>query len=782
MAKAEWTDKQVLNQLDSGSHWSAETVTYAFPASSSGIYGGQEKSGFQGFTVAEQKAAELALQTWDDLIDPSLQKVTSSSSDIEFGTMTTSGDYAHAYMPGSGSVWINRTYSSLTNPVIGEHGFAAYIHEIGHAMGLEHMGNYNGGGARTASCFQDSNVYTVMSYFGPNWGSGAANGEGQVAWADWVAANGKRYEPQTPMLNDIMAMQAIYGADTGTRLGDTVYGFGCNIAGSLAAIYNFATNLKPILTIYDASGDDTLNLSGWNSPSSVDLGPGTFSSCNSMTNNIAIAFSCNIEKAITGGGDDTLKGNALANFLDGGAGNDSLLGGEGDDTLVAGIGNDTLEGGNGNDTAVLPGSLADYKFQFDSLGISFTNLKTGYVDFARNVENYGFADITKSAAELADDPASGLQLKGTEKVDTLAGSTANDALNGNGGNDALSGGGGNDTLDGGAGQDKMTGGAGDDTYIVNNTGDKVAEDANAGTDTVLSSVNWTLGNNVEILELTGTDNLSGIGNALANLITGNAGSNLLAGKDGVDTLDGGEGSDIYLIPLAADHPAAEIQDSGTNGTDEIRFSSNVKNSTLKIFAGDTGLERAVIGTGNSATATTTATIALNLDASDAPNALAIVGNNGANILSGTVYEDSILAGKGSDQVFGGAGDDTLSGGLGNDTLTGGDGADSFVFDTTAGAANRDVITDFETGNDKLAFSLKTFKALGGVGDLGEAQFWSGPGVVKGHDADDRIVYNTTTGVLYFDADGSKPAAPVQIAVIGVASFPELSSSDFQVVA
>ncbi|MFA7280878.1 MAG: M10 family metallopeptidase, partial [Sterolibacterium sp.] len=758
---------------DSGSHWSANVVTYAFPNASIGIYGRQELSGFQSFNAAEQKAAELALQTWDDLIAPSLQKVTSSNSNIEFGTMTTSGDYAHAYMPGAGSVWMNRTFSSLTSPVIGEHGFLAYVHEIGHAFGLEHMGNYNGGGPKAASSFQDSNVYSVMSYYGPNWGSGSANGEGQVAWADWVAANGRRYEPQTPMLNDIMAMQAIYGADTGTRLGDTVYGFGCNIAGSLAAIYNFATNLNPILTIYDASGNDTLSLSGWNTPSSVDLNPGAFSSCNRMTNNIAIAFSCNIEKAITGGGNDTLKGNALDNFLDGGAG---------DDTLVAGTGNDTLEGGNGNDTAVLPGTLADYRFQFDNLGISITHLNSGNVNLVRNVEYCTFADITKSVAELAEDPSAGLQLSGTEKVDTLAGSSANDNLQGNGGNDTLSGSAGNDTMDGGTGVDKLIGGTDDDTYIVSNTSDKVVEDANGGIDTVRASVSWTLGNNLENLELTGTDNLAGTGNALDNVISGNAGGNLLSGKEGLDTIDGGEGADIYLISLGAEHPAAEIKDSGINGIDEVRFSSSTKDSTLKLFADDSGLERAVIGKGKGAAADISGTTALNLDASEAPSALTIQGNYGANRLTGTAYGDLILASNGSDQISGGAGDDTISGGLGNDTLTGGDGADFFLFNSTAGTTNKDLITDFETGTDKILLSLKLFKALGAVGDMGEAQFWSGSGVVKGHDADDRIVYNTSTGALYYDADGSKPGAPVQIVVIGVASFPELSSSDFQAVA
>jgi len=782
MALAVWTQKQVLNQLDSGSHWSADVITYAFPNTLSGIYGRNELSGFEGFNATQQKFAELALLTWDDLIEPSLQKVASSNSNIEFGTMTAPGTYAHAYMPGVGSVWMNRTFSSLTSPSIGEHGFLAYVHEIGHAFGLEHMGNYNGGGPKTASSFQDSNVYSVMSYFGPNWGSGAANGEGRVAWADWVSAQGKRYEPQTPMLNDIMAMQAIYGADTGTRTGDTVYGFNSNIVGSLAVIYNFAANLNPILAIYDASGDDTLNLSGWNTPSSIDLNPGAYSSCNSMTDNIAIAFSCDIEKAISGGGNDSLKGNALANLLDGGAGNDSLSGGDGNDTLVAGTGNDTLDGGNGDDAAVLPGALADYQFQFDSQGIRFSHLQSGNVVLVRNVESCAFDDITKSLPELAESPFAGLQLGGTEKGDILSGSTANDNLQGNGGNDTLSGGTGNDTLDGGAGADKLTGGAGDDTFIVNHINDKVLEDANGGIDWVKSSVNWTLGGNLENLELSGTDNLSGVGNALANTIRGNAGNNLISGKDGIDTMDGGEGSDIYLIPVATDHLTEEIQDSGERGIDEIRFSSSIKGSTLKIFAHDSGLERAVIGTGTGASAVTTAATALNLDASEAPNALTIVGNSGANRLTGTAYADLILAGNGKDEIIGGEGNDSIAGGRGIDTLTGGDGADAFIFDTTPGSTNKDVITDFEPGSDRILLSLKSFKALGYAGELGEAQYWSGPDVIKGHDADDRILYNTSTGTLYYDADGSKSGAPVQIAVIGVAAFPELSSSDFQVVA
>ncbi len=113
-----------------------------------------------------------------------------------------------------------------------------------------------------------------MSYFGPSWGSGASNGEGLVAWADWVGSDGRLYSPQTPMMNDIMAMQAMYGADTTTRTGDTVYGFQSNITGSTAAIYNFSQNLNPIICIWDAGGNDTLNLSGWNTPAPSIWHPG----------------------------------------------------------------------------------------------------------------------------------------------------------------------------------------------------------------------------------------------------------------------------------------------------------------------------------------------------------------------------------------------------------------------------------------------------------------------------------------------------------------------------
>lgn len=274
MALASWTDEQILDQLNSGSHWTSSTITYSFPTTVSGMYVWDE-GGFSALNSAQQAKAMLALTLWDDLIAPSFVRVdpgnSEYNSDIEFGNGRSNIGYAHAYFPTVGSVWFNSVYNAnygtddLVTPKVGAHGFATFIHEIGHAIGLEHMGDYDAsdGGTPTPSSYQDSTVYSIMSYFGPSWGTGKASGQGLVAWADWVGADKKLYSPQTPMMNDIMAIQTIYGADTTTRTGNTVYGFSSNVTGAAAAIYNFSQNLNPILCIWDADGNDTLNLSGW---------------------------------------------------------------------------------------------------------------------------------------------------------------------------------------------------------------------------------------------------------------------------------------------------------------------------------------------------------------------------------------------------------------------------------------------------------------------------------------------------------------------------------------
>jgi Ca2+-binding RTX toxin-like protein len=273
---------------------------------------------------------------------------------------------------------------------------------------------------------------------------------------------------------------------------------------------------------------------------------------------------------------------------------------------------------------------------------------------------------------------------GTADNDVLIGGRGDDTLTGLAGNDTLNGGQGNDLLDGGTGADTMQGGTGNDTYIVNVTGDVVTELANEGTDTVQSSITFTLGANVENLTLTGTANLNGIGNALDNTLTGNSGINVLTG---------GGGNDTYLVG-AGD----TVVENFNGGTDTVVSSviwtlgANVENLTLT-------------GTAN-----------LNGTGSSANNVL--VGNSGNNALDGGSGNDTMDGGEGSDSLLGGSGDDTLLGGFGNDLLNAGSGSDVLNggegTDTLDGGSGDDELLG-GAGNDTLTGGSGADQFTGGTG-------------------------------------------------------------------
>jgi serralysin len=305
-------------------------------------------------------------------------------------------------------------------------------------------------------------------------------------------------------------------------------------------------------------------------------------------------------------------------------------------------------------------------------------------------------------------------------------------LIGGAGTDILQGGDGNDTLDGGLGSDTMDGGAGDDTYFVNGA-DNITD--SSGTDTVKSALTFSLvgHDDIENLTLTGATAINGTGNDGDNFITGNAAANILTGGLGNDTLDGGlgndnmiggDGNDTYFVNSVLD----KVTENANEGTDTVKttvtltLAANVENLTLLGVA-------AINGTGNAG-----------------DNSL--TGNGAGNILSG------------------GAGADTLDGRGGNDRLTGGADADTFLFDTgPSDALNHDDITDFVHGEDIMQFDSSVYDAAGAPGALDPAAFNSGAGLSAAADADDRFVYNTTSGALYYDADGVGGTAAVQVATL-----------------
>ena len=383
-----YNDSQVIGQIDSGRAWSGGTITFGFLQSAPSWDMGYEGDGFSAFTAYQEQATRLAVSLWDDLIARSIVETGSSQqyADIKFGNTTSSIAYAHAYYPGNydwaGEVWLNaQTYTGLYYPDPGDYYFMTVLHEAGHALGLSHPGAYNGGSptyANDAVYAQDTHQWTVMSYF-------SASNTG----ADWNGGSGWQYA-QTPMVHDVLAIQAIYGADTTTRTGNTTYGFNSTAGNDL---FNFTLNSSPVVTIYDAGGTDTLDLSGFSQRAIINLEPGSYSSAggtsSSMTYNIGIAGNTWIENAFGGSGSDNITGNSLDNHLKGNGGNDHLSG-------LAG--NDIISGGGNIDWTYFDESVATYSFNFLT---SSVEVHGDFVDTVLDdVEWLNFPDIAVTYQDL----------------------------------------------------------------------------------------------------------------------------------------------------------------------------------------------------------------------------------------------------------------------------------------------------------------------------------------------------------------------------------------------
>lgn len=512
-------------------------------------------------------------------------------------------------------------------------------------------------------------------------------------------------------------------------------------------------------------------------------------------------------------------GTAAGLVLMGNGFDNSIFGGDGDDTLSGAAGNDRLNGGAGVDT--MAGGVGDDIYYVDNAGDKVMEDAGGGTDTVYASVSFSLA-AGQEVELLRANSAGGIALTGNEFDNFIIGGA---------GNDTLSGGGGNDILDGRAGIDTMTGGAGNDTYYVDNTGDVVNEDVGGGTDTIYTSVNYTLAAGQEIEFLRAFNAPAGLtlrGNDLDNALFGGAGDDTLESGGGNDKLYGGDGNDsigttgtsafIYggfgddSIRLDGSSTATGVADGGV-GSDTVHSTDlgqfTIRNvETLDTYYGylnatvaqvssflhitavladpDMQIQLSLRGAGGTLDLTTMISGQNSVQIRDAglTSAIRITGSTNGDVMFGTSFADTFQGGEGKDTLFGGDGNDTLVGGadddvlyggLGNDKLTGGSGADTFVFDSPFGpGVSIDLVADFTAGTDTIQLDNTYFHGLT-AGQLSAAQFSS-----TGHAtaAGPQIVYDSSNGALYYDANGTDAGGVTRFATL--TSKPTVTAADFMV--
>lgn len=415
------------------------------------------------------------------------------------------------------------------------------------------------------------------------------------------------------------------------------------------------------------------------------------------------------------------------------AGNDVLTGDAGADRIDGGLGADRMEGRTGDDTYVV-----------DNGGDMTVELPDG-----------GFDTVMSSISHTLSANVENLALTGSSAIN----GTGNELVN------RITGNGADNVLDGGSGVDTLVGGAGNDTYVADNQSDTVVEVAGEGTDTVWSSVSYTLGDNIENLVLTGSITINATGNGLSNALTGNIGDNFLDGGTGADTMAGGAGNDTYLIDnigdtvtenasegidtvyatinvtLAANVENLVLAQGSTSGTGNDLDNWLAGNAAANTLDGGAGADTMVGGLGDDTYVVDNASDVVVENASEGTDIVqsSITFSLGANqenlTLAGTVNIDgngnsldNILRGNGGDNLLsGGAGNDTLFSGGGGDVLNGDAGDDTFY------------INDYQSSNGCVSYTtggdgMDTYVIVNTGNQYGELNFISS-------DVQDTLIFN-----------------------------------------
>jgi serralysin len=379
-----------IDSLIYGTEWTSNTISFSFLSYSSYFIIGYSENNPNFFPLnsSQKDATRSALQSWANVANITFVETTDTFSnvgDLRFGfsyTLSNANSEAWAYapetLPQGGDVWFNSSASIAyeTTWIQGSYSYQTVIHEIGHALGLKHPDDPSPYNSQILPSNLDSRAFTTMSY-------SAVSGDNSTRFS---------YEPTTPMILDISAIQSMYGVNTSFNATDTTYTFDEN------------TNYHQ--TIWDAGGNDTFIYSSL-SGGIIDLNAGT-NGGSQLGNliyaqnayrvnlydvyNVYIANNVVIENAIGGSGNDYIFGNDAANSLTGGSGNDFIFGG---------LGNDTLNCGVGTDTCIYNLARSSYTITFSS-GTYFVTALSGSegIDTITGVENLTFSDQTLAISSL----------------------------------------------------------------------------------------------------------------------------------------------------------------------------------------------------------------------------------------------------------------------------------------------------------------------------------------------------------------------------------------------
>lgn len=676
-----------------------------------------------GFNATQMTAARQAFQAWADVADLRFTEVSETATDVgDFRFAFTSvipsetwgwNVYPSNYWANSGDTWVNDDYGSDVDWSAGTYNYEALMHEIGHGLGLKHPFE----GSYRLPTNQDNRQYSIMSYTAAPYSQ----------YVQYTTESDGSYvrsivpvNSWTPMLYDIAVIQHLYGANLDYQTGNDVYNF-----DSATPFYR---------TIWDAGGTDTLSVVNFAYGCILDLQPGHYSKITIQseapqgvewdaplpanvydgTDNLAIAFGCDIENAIGGSGGDTLIGNALANSLSGGSGSDTLSGNSGVDTLL---------GGSGDDVAAYSGASTDYVVSYDAASARYTVMDTTAgrdgTDSVAGIEWLQFSDTTLAPTALAQNAPTYALASDVSAIDeggsvTYTLTTGNVAV-GTVLNYTLSGVAAAD-VDGAALTGSVTVGA-DGSAVFTVT--LLADGSTEGQETLVATLGGVVSAGGVLIRDTSTAAVDTV-DTTADAddypwSTDTSGVVVVGGGATSGVIGSGGDQDLLLVTLTAG--ATYVFDlARTSGGLSDPYLSLFDPSLMQVAQDDDG--------GGSLNARITYSAAVGgtfyLGVYDAGSgngaytitAMATTGQSGP--ISGGSGPDTLYGTATADDMNGGAGGDTLWGGDGNDTLRGGADSDDGA-DLLYGESGQDVLYG-SGGADTLDGGAGADTLVGGAGN------------------------------------------------------------------